>query len=101
MFDWGKGESYYRVSVFPDDSPAIDFVLDTGIVGRIYAEWDESKHGELVDYGGGVRAITAKMLYVAGEEFLTGIKNIGKVRAGQVLEELFDVLGETPHGSDI
>ena len=99
MFDWSSRESYYRVSVLPDDSPAIDFLLDSGMVRRIYDAWDESEHGELVDYGGGVRAITAKMLHGAGEPFLVGIKNIGEVRAGQILSDIASAVSEIPYGN--
>jgi len=101
MFDWGSGRTEYRIGLFPDDSSAIDFVLEEGVVKKIYAAWDESVHGELVDYGGGVRAITAKMLVEAGEDFLVSIKNIGEVRAGQILSEAMAALGEVPYGSGL
>jgi len=101
MFDWSSGKAYYRTGIFPDDSSAIDFVLDTNVVKRIYDAWDESVYGELVDYGGGVKAITTRMLHLAGEEFLTGIKNIGAVRAEQILKEVELALGEVPYGSGV
>jgi len=101
MFDWSSGELGYRVSSFPDDTAAIDFILDSLIVKKIYASWDESINGELVDYGGGVRAITAKMLVIAGEDFLMGIKNIGQVRAAQILEDVKSTLAEVPYASGV
>lgn len=101
MFDWSKGEMAHRISNFPDDSYAIDFILDPGIVRKIYSTWDELENGELVDYGGGVRAITAKMLWEVGIEFLTSIKNIGQVRATQILEDIQESLKETPYGSGV
>ena len=101
MFDWSSGQLAHRISSFPDDSYAIDFILDAKMVRKIYAAWDESKDGELVDYGGGVRAITARMLVNAGEEFLIGIKNIGQVRAAQVLIDVQRTLKETPYGSGV
>lgn len=99
MFDWGTGKTEYRLSIFPDDSPAIDFVLDEQMVRKIYSSWVESEHGELVDFGGGVRAITAKMVYEAGEEFLKTIKGIGEIRASIVMEELDLALKESPYGN--
>jgi len=101
MFDWGSGESGYALSIFPDDSPAIDFVLDESLVRKIYSSWDESKHGELVDFGGGVRAITAKMVYEAGMDFLKVIRGIGEVRAGLIMDEINSVLMEGPYGSAV
>ena len=101
MFDWSGGKIAHRVSSFPDDSYAIDFILDPNVVRKIYKAWDESVNGELVDYGGGVRAITAKMLWEAGVEFLTGIKNIGQIRATQVLEDIGASLKETPYGGGV
>lgn len=101
MFDWSSGKLAHRISGFPDDTSAIDFILDAQIVKKIYAAWDVESFGDLVDYGGGVRAITAKMLIEAGPDFLTGIKNIGQVRASQVLEEVGAALKEVPYGSGI
>jgi len=89
------------MSAFPDDTYAIDFILDSSIVRKIYAAWEERVHGELVDYGGGVRAITAKMLLSAGEDFLLGIKNIGEVRASQILSDIAEAAREAPYGSGI
>lgn len=101
MFDWGSGESGYLLSIMPDDTPAIDYVLDGDVVKKIYGSWDEALHGELVDYGGGVRAITSRMLASVGREFLTGLKGIGSVRAAVILEAVHDVLGEMPYGSNL
>ena len=101
VFDWNSGETGYMASILPDDTPAIDFVLDTAIVEKIYKEWDESVHGELVDYGGGVRAITAKMLVGVGEDFLRGIKNIGQIRSSSILELAQQALKEVPYGSGV
>ena len=101
MFDWNTGEAGYAVSIFPDDTPAIDFVLDGVVVKKIYEAWDERVDGELVDYGGGTRAITVKMLVSAGEEFLLGIKNIGAVRSSGILSEAQKALEEVPYGSGL
>lgn len=101
MFDWSTGRSGYRMSIFPDDSPAIDFVLDQSLVGKIYSAWDESKYGQLVDFGGGIRAITAKMVNEAGIEFLKTIKGIGEVRASAVMEDIDLALKESPYGSSV
>lgn len=101
MFDWGSGKVEYLVAGFPDDSAAIDFILDKDVVKKIYAAWDESKNGALVDFGGGVKAITAKMLVIAGSDFLVGIKNIGQVRATQILSEVTLALSEVPFDSGL
>jgi len=101
MFDWSTGKLAGTIVGFPDDTSAIDFILDADIVKKIYSEWDEGKYGELLDYGGGVKAITAKMLVAAGQDFLTSIKNIGQVRASQIMSEVEAVLGEVPYGSGL
>ena len=89
------------MSIFPDDSPAIDFVLDEQIVKKIYDSWDESVHGELVDFGGGVRAITVRMIKESGVDFLMSIRNIGRKRAEQIMGEINLVMEETPYGGGL
>ena len=101
MFDWGARETSYRIVSFPDDSSAIDFVFDSALVEKIYRAWNEGELGPLVDYGGGVKAITTKMLVEAGPDFLTGIKNIGKVRAEQILRDARIALDEVPYASGV
>jgi ERCC4-type nuclease len=101
MFNWADGKTEYKMSIFPDDSPAIDFVLDESLVRRIYDSWDESKYGQLLDFGGGVRAITAKMIKQSGVEFLMSIRNIGEKKASQIMEAIDAVMEEVPHGGGV
>lgn len=96
MFDWSAGKTDYRLAIMPDDTSAIDFVLDEGVVRKIYASWDEDVYGKLMDYGGGIRAITAAMLREAGIDFLLGIKNIGQKRAAEIIEVIDAAIGEVP-----
>ena len=98
MFDLSLGKTGYIAPIFPDDSPAIDYVLDASMVKRIYEAWNEKEHGELVDYGGGVRAITAEMVSNVGIDFLTGIRGIGKVKGQSILEDVDKAMKELPHG---
>ena len=53
MFDWGSSTRVIHGSIVPDDTPAIDAVLDEGTVSKIYKNWDSKQHGDPVDYGGG------------------------------------------------
>lgn len=98
MFDLSLGKSGYLASIFPDDSPAIDYVLEASMVKRIYESWNEKEHGELVDYGGGVRAITVEMVANVGLDFLTGIKGIGKIKGQAILQDVDMAMKELPHG---
>jgi len=101
MFDWKSGRSTYVVALYPDDTPAIDFVLDEGLVKKIYAAWDEKEYGALMDYGGGVKAITVKMLLGAGDNLLLNIKGIGSVRAADIVKQARGALEESPYDSGI
>jgi len=98
VFDLRSGKPGYVMGIYPDDSSAIDFVLDDQTVKKIYAEWDEKTEGQLIDYGGGVKAITAHMLSEAGIDFLTRLKGVGKKRAETILETVRAVADEVPHG---
>jgi hypothetical protein len=81
----------------PDDTMPIDYVLDETTVNKIYDKWDESSMESLVDYGGGVRAITALMVREAGLDFLLSIKGIGPKRASEIIGKVTDVVVEVPY----
>ena len=94
MFDFSSGETEYAMYIAPDDTPPIDYILDEHVVRRIYDNWDANKYGDLVDYGGGIRAITIKMVIDAGEDFLKSIHGIGEKRSLGILDEITRIAKE-------
>ena len=93
-FDWTVKKVISNGGVFPDTSSAIDYVLDKPLVDKIYMAWDSSKYGAPMDYGGGVRAITALMVVDAGIEFLQAIRGIGPKRSLEIMERLERIVRE-------
>lgn len=97
MFNWGSAKEIKGYNIFPDDSASIDMVLDPVFVRKIYDGWDSERYGAPMDYGGGVRAITAKMVVDAGRDFLVSLQGIGEVRADEIMEKLKDDLRKVPY----
>jgi len=96
MFNW-NGKRLEAHNIYPDDTAPIDGVLDEGTVAKIYKFWDEDANGSLVDYGGGVKAITTLMVREAGPEFLMSIGGIGPKRAQDILDVVTNVVQEVPY----
>jgi len=96
VFDWTVTRVRKTGGIVADTSPPIDHVLEQEIVDKIYREWNPKSDGALVDYGGGVKAITVMMLVGAGDNVLKRIKGIGPRRAGELLESLREDL-EIPY----
>ena len=97
MFDWGSSTRVVHGSIVPDDTPAIDAVLDEGTVSKIYQNWDSEQYGDPVDYGGEVQAITVKMVYDAGEDFLMSLPRIGARKTEEIMMALGEVVKEVPY----
>jgi len=87
MFDW-KPVAVHRENIAVDVSRPIDMILDQAMVSKIYSNWDISKYGDPLDFGGGVKAITSSMLLDAGKEFLESIQGIGPKKADAILEKV-------------
>lgn len=96
-FDWGSAEFSEKKAIEPDFTYAIDYVLDEKMVAKIYDGWDEKEQGSLIDYGGGVRAITAQMVYDAGEDFLKSLKGVGVKRAQETMEKINYQVSQVPY----
>jgi len=92
-FNWNVVSVSNVPYIVPDDTTPIDFILNDGEVKRIYEQWD----GDLLDAGGGVSWISAKMLYDAGPDFITGIKGFGKRRAEAIIEKLKVAISDSPY----
>lgn len=90
MFNWDSGRKVQGNVIEPDDSKPVDWFLEDSMTRYIYEAWDEDEFGALVDYGGGVQAITVKMVLNAGEEFLTRVHGVGPKRAQVIMEKLSD-----------
>lgn len=97
MFDWSISKTISNPMIVPDDSPPVDSVLESTIVDKVYARWDTGKYGVPIDYGGGVRAITAKMVYDAGDDFIMSLPGIGTKRTAEILSKLKGVIAEVPY----
>lgn len=99
MFSWNVSRVIKRGGIIADTSPPIDHVLSEDLVRKIYDTWDEKVDGPMMDYGGGVRAITAMMVREAGIEFLSRIRHVGPKRADEILRQIGDTL-EIPYYGD-
>jgi hypothetical protein len=97
MFDWSSKKRVVAGTILPEFTAPIDFVLDEELVLSIYDTWDEEAYGQLVDFGGGVKAITASMLKNAGSDFLEQIRGIGPKKAASIISDIEVVIAEVPY----
>jgi hypothetical protein len=97
MFDWSSKKPVSVGTILPELTSPIDFVLDEELVAKIYSCWDEETNGPLVDFGGGVKAITASMVKEAGIDFLEEIYGIGPKKASVILTAIEAAVAEVPY----
>ena len=93
--DFSKVVSVETTSyIVPDLSSAIDKILERDLVKAVYKHWDAKKHGQPIDYGGGVQAITGFMLLTVGRDFLMELPGIGEKKSSEILDALKKVVRE-------